>query len=93
MYVNIYVNICIYVIVSIAKSHHLFVTPRTIGHQAPLSLGFPTQRYWNGLTFPSPGDLPYLGIKHTCPALQGNFFPWSLQVSPLYIYISMYIFI
>jgi len=40
-------------------------------------MGFPRQEYWSGLPFPSPGDLPYLGIKPTssvAPALQGAFF-------------------
>ena len=46
----------------------LFATPWTIGHQAPLSLGFSRQEYWKGLPFPSPGDLPHLGIKPTSPA-------------------------
>ena len=32
-----------------------FVTPWTVAGQAPLSLGFPRQEYWNGLPFPSPG--------------------------------------
>ena len=36
----------------------LFVTPWTVAHQAPLSMGFSRQEYWSGLTFPSPGDLP-----------------------------------
>ena len=31
------------------------MTPWTIAHQAPLSLGFPRQEYWSGLPFPSPG--------------------------------------
>ena len=35
----------------------LFLTPWTIAHKAPLSMGFPRQEYWNGLSFPSPGDL------------------------------------
>ena len=34
-----------------------FVTPWTVAHQAPLSLGFPRQEYQSGLPFPSPGDL------------------------------------
>ena len=33
-------------------------TPGTVAHQAPLSMGFPRQDDWNGLPFPSPGDLP-----------------------------------
>ena len=50
----------------------LFVTPWTIAHQAPLSMGFPRQEYWSGLPFPSPGDLPEPGIKPGCPALQAD---------------------
>ena len=38
-------------------------TPWTIIYQAPLSMEFPRQEYWSGLPFPSPGDLPDLGIK------------------------------
>ena len=41
----------------------LFVTPWTTAHQAPLSLGFSRQEYWNGLLFPPPGDLPNPGIE------------------------------
>ena len=41
-----------------------------IAHQAPLSMEFSRQEYWNGLSFPSPGDLPDLGIKSGSPALQ-----------------------
>ena len=36
----------------------LFATPWTVAHQAPLSMGFSSQEYWSGLSFPSPGDLP-----------------------------------
>ena len=31
----------------------LFVTPQTIAHQAPRSMGFSKQEYWSGLLFPS----------------------------------------
>ena len=31
----------------------LFATPRTVAHQAPLSMGFPRQEYWSGLPFPN----------------------------------------
>ena len=34
----------------------LFVTPWTIAHQAPLSMGFSRQEYWSGLPFPSPRE-------------------------------------
>ena len=41
----------------------LFVTPWTVAHQAPQSMEFSVQRYWSGLPFPSPGDLPDPGIE------------------------------
>ena len=40
---------------------HLLVTPRTVIHRAPLSMGFSRQEYWSGLPFPSLGDLPNPG--------------------------------
>ena len=53
----------------------LFATPWIIIHQAPLSLGFSRQEYWSGLPFPSPGDLPDLGIEPGSPALQADSLP------------------
>ena len=41
----------------------LFVTPWTVAHQAPLSMGFSRQEYWRRLPFPSPGHLSHPGIK------------------------------
>ena len=40
----------------------LFVTPWTVAHQAPLSMGFSRQEYWSGLPFPPPqiSDRPEL---------------------------------
>ena len=55
----------------------LFATPWTATHQAPLSMRFPRQEYWSGLSFSSPGTLPNPGIKPTSqvsPALAGRFF-------------------
>ena len=55
----------------------LFVTPWTVAHQAPLSMGFSRQEYWSGLPFPSPGDLPDPGIEPVSLmsiALVGGFF-------------------
>ena len=48
---------------------HLFVTPWTVAHQAPPSMGFTRQEYWSGLPFPSPGDLPNPGIEPRSPTL------------------------
>ena len=50
------------------------VTPWTVAHQAPLSMGFPRQGYWSGLAFSSPGDLPSPRIELMSPALEGGFF-------------------
>ena len=54
----------------------LFVTLLTVTHQAPLSMGFSRQEYWNGLPFPTPGDLPDPGIEPKSlmsPALAAKF--------------------
>ena len=49
-------------------------TPRTVARQVPLSMEFPRQEYWSGLSFPSPGDLPNPEVKLTSPPLAGRFF-------------------
>ena len=36
---------------------------------------FSRQEYWNGLLFPSPGDLPDPGIEPGSPALQAGSLP------------------
>ena len=41
----------------------LCAAPRTVARQAPLSMGFPRQKYWSGLPFPFPGVLSDPGIK------------------------------
>ena len=51
----------------------LSATPRTIGLQASLSMGFPRQEYWSGLPFPPPGDLPDPGMEPDSPTLQVDF--------------------
>ena len=58
----------------------LFVTPWTVTHQTPLSMGFSRQEYWSGLPCPPPRGLPNLGIKPVSlrsPALAGVFFTSS----------------
>ena len=61
----------------------LFATPWTAALQAPLSMGFPRQKYWSGLPFSSPGDLPDPGIKSAAPALAGGFFTTEPPGKPL----------
>ena len=46
----------------------------TVAHQAPLSMGFSRQEYWNGLPFPLPGDLPNPEIEPLSPAMADGFF-------------------
>jgi len=59
------------------------VTPWTVAHQALLSMGFPRQEYWNGLLFPSSGDLPGSGIKPKSLALASRFFTTKPPGKPL----------
>ena len=47
-----------------------FVTPWTVAHQAPLSMGFSRQEYWSGLPCPPPANLPNPGIEPRSPTLQ-----------------------
>ena len=53
----------------------LFATPWTVAYQALPSMGFSRQEYWSGLPFPSPEDLPDLGIEPRSPALQADALP------------------
>ena len=62
----------------------LFVTPWTITNPAPLSMGFSRQEYWSGLPFPSPGDLPDLGIEPGSPALQEDSLPSEPPGKPIH---------
>ena len=53
------------------------MTPWTVAHQAPLSMGFSRQEYWSGLPGPPLGELPNPGIKPESlmfTALAGRFF-------------------
>ena len=45
-------------------------------------MGFSRREYWSGLPFPSPGDLPDLGIEPRSPALRQTLYPLSHQGSP-----------
>ena len=53
----------------------LFVTPWTVAHQAPLSMGFSGQEYWSGYPFSSPGGFPDAGIESGSLALQADSLP------------------
>ena len=50
---------------AVSKSLRLSETLWAIACQPPLSMGLFRQEFWRGLPFPSLGDLPDPGIKHT----------------------------
>ena len=58
----------------------LFVTPWTVAHQVPPSMGFPRQEYWSGLSCPSPGDLPDPGIEPGSPTLWADALPQKAYI-------------
>ena len=74
---SVYVQAC-----SVAQSCPTLCDPMTVTRQAPLSMEFSRQKYWSGLLFPSPEDLPDPGIKPTSPALQADSLPLSHLGSP-----------
>ena len=64
----------------------LFVTPWTVAHQAPLSMGISSQECWSGLPCPPLGNLPDPGTEPASlmsPALAVRFFTtgtiWEAQ--------------
>ena len=59
----------------------LFVIPWTVACQAPLSVEFSRQEYWNELPFPSPGYLPNPGIKPRSSTFQSDSLPSEPQGS------------
>ena len=75
------------------------MTPWTVAHQAPLSMGFSKQDSWNELPFPTQRDLPDPGIKPSSlvsPALANGFFITVPPGKPIYIicymsYVILYI--
>ena len=58
-----------------------------IACQATLAMGFPSQTYWSGLSFPSPGELPDPGIEPRSPVSQADSLPteppgkWEVIIS------------
>ena len=82
-----YMPICCYCLVA---NLCLPETPWTVAHHAPLSMGFPRQEYWNGLPFPSPGDLPDPGIEPRSPALQADSLPSEPRGKPI-IYLGSWL--
>ena len=75
--------VCACVSAQLLSHVQLFATPLTVTHQAPLSIGFPRQESWNGLSFPPPGGFPDPEIEPGSPAsptLTGRFFYYIQQI-------------
>ena len=66
-----------------------FAKPWTVACQAPLSMGFPRQKYW--LPFPSPGDLLSPGVES--PTGMEILYHWATWEAPSlllpFIYLSL----
>ena len=58
------------------------MTSSAVAHKAPLSMGFSKQEHWNGLSFPSPGDLPNQGVRPMSPALLADSLPSEPRRKP-----------
>ena len=85
-----YVCICC----SLIANSNSFVTPWTVAHWAPLSMGLPREEYWSGLPFPSPGDLPDSGIEPLYPILQADSLPLRHQGRPyMYVCVCIAVFV
>ena len=68
---------CVFVVFSHSAVSDSFVTPWTVACQAPLSVEFARQEYWNALPLLPLGDLPNPGVGPTSPvslALADRFF-------------------
>ena len=61
MKMKISIYLCICVCVCVLSHVWGFVTPQTVAHQVPLSMGFSKQKHWGGLLFPPPGIFPIHG--------------------------------
>ena len=83
-YVYVCVCVCTCVCYHSVVSNSLW--PHGCSLLGSMSMGFPRQEYWNGLSFPSLGDLPNPGIDRS-PALQADsFFFFSIYFIFFYFY-------
>ena len=73
-------NVCVYSLMSDSSQ-----PPWIIAHQALPSMEFSRQKYWNGLSFPTPGDLPDPRIESVSvasPISAGRFFTTAPSGKP-----------
>ena len=75
-----------FIIYCVLSRVQVFSIPRTVAHQAPLSIQFSREEYWSGLPCPLPGFLPDPGIEPAhlvSPTLAGWFFTTVPPGKPL----------
>ena len=75
---------------SVTKLCSTLGSPWTVALQAPLSMGFPRQEHWNGLPFPSLGDLIDLWSNPHFLNWRADFLLLSHQRSPLFALTTIY---
>ena len=80
---------CVFVVFSHSAVSDSFVTPWTVACQAPLSVEFPRQEYWNALPLLPLGDLPNPGVGPTSPDWQTDSLPLHHLGSPNLFYIRI----
>ena len=74
---------CMLIIFTCVLSHvRFFAILWTVAHQATLFIEFFRQEYWDGLPFPSPGNLPDPGIEPVSLTLEADSLPLSHQGNP-----------
>ena len=74
-----YICVCVHAHLYLTLSHPMDGSP-----SGSMYMGFLRQKYWSGLPFPSPWDLPNPGIKPASPAspaLAGGSLPLSHLMS------------
>ena len=60
----------------------LYAVPWTVAYQGPPSMEFSRQKYWSGLPFTFPGDLPDSGIETRSSTFQADALPSELSGKP-----------
>ena len=88
---TIYLDLCVHV--KLLQLCPALCDVMDVPYQAPQSMGFSRQEYWNGLPRPTLGDLPHPGIEPESlmsPALAGGLFTTNATWEAPFISISLY---
>ena len=80
---------CTRALVCVLSFVSLIVILQTIDCLVFLYMRFSRQKYWSGLLFPSPGDLPNPGIESGSPALWADALPSEPPGKPNLVYEDM----